>query len=151
MLRIYFLFFIIPSWQGNRFLGLLALTAGLLVFITLLQVFICLLSKCTTTLLLHKTLPGFLHLRVNGGEDIICLPLREQRAICLKCIDKKGWDGDVAQLAEHRTGTPPTQVRFHGAARDFYPRVNSQCRLSYGVHPPPPPMCSRMHLHMCAR
>ena len=37
----------------------------------------------------------------------------------------KGFDvyerrGDVAQLVEHRTGTLPTQVRFPGAARDFF-------------------------------
>ena len=31
----------------------------------------------------------------------------------------------------------PTQVPFPGAARDFSPRVNFQCRLSYGVHTPP--------------
>ena len=31
------------------------------------------------------------------------------------------WMGvDVAQLVEHRTGTPPTQVGFPGAARDFF-------------------------------
>ena len=41
--------------------------------------------------------------------------------------------GDVAQLVEHRTGTSLTQVRFPGAARDFSPKVNFQCRLSYGV------------------
>ena len=45
--------------------------------------------------------------------------------------------GDVAQLVEHRTVTPLTQVRFPGAARDFSPRVISQCRLSYGVRTPP--------------
>ena len=39
--------------------------------------------------------------------------------------------GDVAQLVERRTGTPLTQVRFPGAARDF------QCRISYGVRKPP--------------
>ena len=44
---------------------------------------------------------------------------------------------DVAQLLERRTGTPLRQVRFPGAARDFSPRVNSQCRLSYGVCTPP--------------
>ena len=38
---------------------------------------------------------------------------------------------DVAQLLEHRTVTPLTQVRFPGAARDFSPGVNFQCRLSY--------------------
>ena len=41
--------------------------------------------------------------------------------------------GDVAQLVERRTGTPLTQVRFPGAVRDFSPRVNFRCRLSYGV------------------
>ena len=45
--------------------------------------------------------------------------------------------GDVAQLVERRTGTPLRQVRFPGAARDFSPRVNFQCRLSYGVRTPP--------------
>ena len=44
---------------------------------------------------------------------------------------------DVAQLVEHRTGTPPMQVRFPRAARDFSPRVNFQCRLSYGVRTSP--------------
>ena len=45
--------------------------------------------------------------------------------------------GDVAQWAEHRTGTSPTQVRIPGVARDFSPRVNFQFRLSYGVRTPP--------------
>ena len=45
--------------------------------------------------------------------------------------------GNVAQLVEHRTGTSPTQVRFPGAARDFSPRVNFQCRLCYSVCTPP--------------
>ena len=44
--------------------------------------------------------------------------------------------GDVAQLVERRTGTPLAQVQFPGAARDFSPRVNFQCRLSYGVRTP---------------
>ena len=38
---------------------------------------------------------------------------------------------NVAQLVEHRTVTPLTQVRFPGAAKDFSPRVNFQCRLCY--------------------
>ena len=33
--------------------------------------------------------------------------------------------------------TPQTQLRLPGAARDFSPRVNFQCRLSYGVRTPP--------------
>ena len=44
--------------------------------------------------------------------------------------------GDVAQLVEHRASTPPTQVRFPGAARDFLSRVNFQCRLSHDAHAP---------------
>ena len=44
--------------------------------------------------------------------------------------------GDLAQLVERRTGTPLSQVRFPGAAMDFSPRVNFQCRLSYGVRTP---------------
>ena len=64
-------------------------------------------------------------------------------------IKKKKVGGAVAQLVEHRTGTPPTQVRFPGAARDFSPRVNFQCRLSYGVRTPP--VCNRVHSHLCAR
>ena len=58
------------------------------------------------------------------------------------------WGRDVAQLVEHRTGTPPTQVRFPGAARDFSPRVNFQCRLSYGVRTP---VRNCMHFHLRAR
>ena len=51
---------------------------------------------------------------------------------------------------EHRTVTPLTQVRFPGAARDFFsPRVIFQCRLFYVC--PYTPMCKRMHLHPCAR
>ena len=35
--------------------------------------------------------------------------------------------GDEAQLVEHRADTPLAQVRFHGSATDFSPRVNCQC------------------------
>ena len=55
--------------------------------------------------------------------------------------------GDVAQLAEHQTGTLPTQVRFPGAARDFSPTVNFQCRLSYDVRTPP---CATACINICA-
>ena len=44
---------------------------------------------------------------------------------------------DVAQLVEPRTRTPPSQVRFPGAARNISPRVNFQCRLYNGVRTPP--------------
>ena len=55
--------------------------------------------------------------------------------------------GDVAQLVEHRTGTPLTKVRFPGAARNFSPRVNFQCRLSYSVRPLP---CAIACIYICA-
>ena len=41
-----------------------------------------------------------------------------------------------SSLVEHQTITPLTQVRFPGAARDFLPRVNFHCRLSFGVRTP---------------
>ena len=50
---------------------------------------------------------------------------------------------DVAPLVERQDGTLLMRVRFPGAARDFPPRVNFQCRLSYGVRTPP--MCNRMY------
>ena len=52
-------------------------------------------------------------------------------------------DGDMAQLVERRTATPLTQVRFPGAARDFFLRVNFQCRLFYVY--PYTPVCKRRH------
>ena len=55
--------------------------------------------------------------------------------------------GDLAQLTERRTGTPLREVRFPGAARDFSPRVNLQCRLSYGVRTPP---CAIACINICA-
>ena len=58
-------------------------------------------------------------------------------------------NGDVAQLVERRTGTPLTQVRFPGAARDFSPSVNFQCRLSY-VCPCSPPRAIARIVNICA-
>ena len=57
--------------------------------------------------------------------------------------------GDVAQLVEHRTGTPPKQIRFPGAGKGFFssPRVNFQCQLSYGVRTPP---CAIACIYICA-
>ena len=43
---------------------------------------------------------------------------------------------DAAQLVEHCTGTPLTQVQFPSVARDFSHRVNIYCMLSYGVRTP---------------
>ena len=42
-----------------------------------------------------------------------------------------------AQLVEQLTGSLPTQVRFPGAARNFSPSLNFQCRLYNGVRTPP--------------
>ena len=55
-------------------------------------------------------------------------------------------DGDVAQLTGRWTGTPPTQVRFPGGARDFSSSVNFQCRLSHGVRTPP---CAIAYINIC--
>ena len=54
--------------------------------------------------------------------------------------------GDVAQLVDHWTGTPLTQVPFPGVARDFSPRV-IPCRLSYGVRTP---SCAIACVNICA-
>ena len=41
---------------------------------------------------------------------------------------------------------PPTQVQFPGASRDFSPRANFQCRLSYSVRTPP---CAIACIYIC--
>ena len=51
-------------------------------------------------------------------------------------------------MVKHRTGTPPTQVRFPRAARDFSPGDNFQCRLSYGVRTTP---CAIACIYICAQ
>ena len=58
--------------------------------------------------------------------------------------------GNVAQLEEYRTGTPLMQVGFLSAARDILsPRINFQCRLSYGVRTPPCAIvCKNIHSHV---
>ena len=58
------------------------------------------------------------------------------------CCFKRLWGGDVVQLIERWTDTLLTHVRFPGAARDFSPRVNFQCRLSYGARTPPSAIAS---------
>ena len=63
------------------------------------------------------------------------------------------WVGDVAQLVEHRTGTPLTQIRFPGAAKDFSfsPGVDFQCMLSSGVRTTPYVMaCINVCAHVIA-
>ena len=64
------------------------------------------------------------------------------------CCAANSGDGDVAQLVEHRTGTLPALVRFPGAARDFFLRVNFPCRLSYGILTP---LCAVVCLNIRVR
>ena len=56
-------------------------------------------------------------------------------------------DGGVAQLVERWTGTLRTEVQYPSAAKDFSPRVNFQCRLSYSVHTP---QCAIECMNICA-
>ena len=51
------------------------------------------------------------------------------------------------QRTTNRICTLPTQVRFPGTARDFSPRINFQCRLSYGVRTIP---CAIAYIYICA-
>ena len=85
--------------------------------------------------------------RGNETERKIC----EKRKVFeedLKDLTKAAWwteagswfqvtGAGIAQLVERLTekpGTTLTQVWVPRAARDFSPRVNCQCRLSYSVH-----------------
>ena len=49
------------------------------------------------------------------------------------CMCWAGRGGDVDQLVVRQTGTSLRQVWFPGAERDFFPRVQFQCGLSYSV------------------
>ena len=81
---------------------------------------------------------------VEVNDENILQASGENAVVTVKhCANLRRRCGDVAQLVEHRTVTPLTQVRFPGAARDFSPRVNFQCRLSYVC--PYNPVCNRMH------
>ena len=74
------------------------------------------------------------------------------------CQDSTYWRGltcaafsnsaGIAQSIEHPTEKPGailTRVRIPGAARDFSPRANFQCKLSYGVSTAHE--CNRIHQH----
>ena len=74
--------------------------------------------------------------------NIIWVPPR-----CCRGEDFIYCGGNVAQLVECQTGRLLRQVRFHGAARDFSLKVNSQCRLSFNVHTPP---CATARINICA-
>ena len=55
---------------------------------------------------------------------------------------------DTVRAVSYTHLTLPTQVRFPGAARFFfYPTVNLQCRLFYGVRTPP---CAIACIYICA-
>ena len=59
--------------------------------------------------------------------------------------------GRIAQLVKCQTERPSAmlmQLSFPGAARDFPPWVNFQCRFCYCVCPTP--VCHCMHQHLCA-
>ena len=60
---------------------------------------------------------------------------------------RKFESGDEPRLVERLTGTALTQVRYPGAANDFSPRLNFQCRLSHGVRTPP---CAIACVNICA-
>ena len=79
--------------------------------------------------------------RLLGKATTNCYGLHLGRMIW-KTLEK-----DVAQLVEHRTITPLTQVQFPGAARDFLPRANFQCRLSFSGRTPP---CTIACINICA-
>ena len=51
-------------------------------------------------------------------------------------------------MVERRTGMPPTQLRFPGAARDFSPRVNFPCRLACLCTPPCAAACINICVHV---
>ena len=64
----------------------------------------------------------------------------------LAILRRNGDNGDVAWWVQHQTVTPLTLVRLPGTARDFSPRLNFQCRLSYSVSTPP---CAIACIYIC--
>ena len=100
------------------------------------------LPKRFTIVFNKNTATSFVYTIVVLGQ-----PAGLSKEACLYADADRG--GDVAQLVEHRTGTPLIQVRFPGVARDFSPRVNFHCRFSYVC--PYTPLCNRLHLHLYTR
>ena len=60
-----------------------------------------------------------------------------------------GEGGDVAHLVEQRTGTPPTQVRFPGAATDFF-SPKSQLSVQTLLRCPYTPRMQIACINICA-
>ena len=72
--------------------------------------------------------------------------------LCRKCVQKLSKRAWIAQWVEPPTEKPGailTRVRVPGAARDFSPRINFQCRLSHGVRTAP--VHTRTHQQVRAR
>ena len=72
---------------------------------------------------------------------------------CITTHDAHMYGGGDSSAGSCLTETPgailtPVQVPGAGVARDFSPRVNFQCRLSYSVCTAP--VCNCMHQHLCA-
>ena len=82
-------------------------------------------------------------IHTSAFKDAACGSAKLSSVVSLQADYDGNKNGDVAQLVERRTGTPLTQVRSPGVARDFSPRVHFQCRLSYVC--PYTPVCSRMY------
>ena len=56
-------------------------------------------------------------------------------AVAAAAIVVNVMDGDVAQLVDHRTGRPRTQVRFPDTARDFFSQPSVQILLRCPYNP----------------
>ena len=86
---------------------------------------------------LHEDMPDTRGSRLRRGTS--CMSQAEDLVstarLFLAITTSRG--GDVAQLVELASGMPLTLVQFPDEARDFSPRVNCQCRLSYSVRIPP--------------
>ena len=65
------------------------------------------------------------------------------------CGRKTTLNSNLVVHRAKRTCATPTRVRVPGAARAFSPRLNFQCRLSYGVRSAP--VGNGTHQHLYAR
>ena len=90
---------------------------------------------------------AFVNYFSHGSWDLRRMINSTQRYCRVTNGQEIGGGGNVAQLVEHRTGTLPKPVWFPDAARDFSPRVNFQCRLSYRC--PYTPLCAIACFYIC--
>ena len=63
-------------------------------------------------------------------------------------LHEYGWGLLSGQCLTEKPGIILIQVQIPSAAKDFSPRANFQCRLSYSVHTAL--VCNCMHQHLCA-